>query len=282
MHEYDISPQDYALHACLWMANILSPDQIELPQYHFYQPHYFGHADGYPSTTCPGERVEEQTQKKTLPSANTVRCATPPRAATFKVKEATNPKCAIGILQVILHTFVDNETQYYYSKKDITDDIVFVISRIEVRQLWKADRRHFNQYDASTQGRYLHDADMSLLTVMGKRTKLVGNDHNAINRVNTNLDLFLTKRSNGKISTVAWKPIRRDMPNEELRILQGYRQPTKMIPSTKKMYTLDDEGWGNKFDSKQEVTIRIIMEHVNNISSTRDFNLKLDNEKMAH
>ena len=79
---------------------------------------------------------------------------------------------------------------------------------------------------------------------MDTTTKLVGNDCAQFHQVYTKLELFLTKRSNGLVSMIAWEPLQAEMPQTEMRIFKGYCKHTKIIQPLTKPYTPDDEGWG--------------------------------------
>ena len=60
---------------------------------------------------------------------------------------------------------------------------------------------------------------------------------------------------------------------------QAYNPTNYKVSTSKACYTPDNEIWGNTMGGKDDNTIRIVMENINNILSNKDHNLKLDNGK---
>ena len=90
--------------------------------------------------------------------------------------------------------------------------------------------------------------------------------------------LYLTKRLNSTVTFVARESAGHIMNEDERKMKTNFKLAT--ITSTcKNNYTPDDEGWSNNLDKKEDGTIRIITENVNNVSSQKNHNLKLDNGK---
>ena len=66
----------------------------------------------------------------------------------------------LGIAHIVTHVRFEDDKKYYFSKKGVTDDVLFSIKKNDLHRLPKADRRRFNQYNATTQGIHLTSEHM--------------------------------------------------------------------------------------------------------------------------
>ena len=168
---------------------------------------------------------------------------------------------------VLTHIIDDNNNiQYVYTRKTVTDNIIFLIAQPDVKELHKSNRRHFTQYNATLQRRFLYDDAMLLASVLDKTTKIVDQPQQQ-HGLADNMTLFLTRRSNGTDTIIAWEHAGLAKSSVETKMKCSYKPISSKRTTEQRNYTPDDKGWGNIMESKEDGTVRIIMENINNISS---------------
>ena len=99
------------------------------------------------------------------PNANVNKQLTAQKTTQSVPRSNTNLQCPLGFLHIVTHVRLEGDKKYYFSKKGVTDDVLFIIKRNDLHRLPKVDRRHFKQYDATTQGIHLTSEHMELVTV---------------------------------------------------------------------------------------------------------------------
>ena len=282
MATYNILSTDFSSHSCRWLHYLVTDQSNTL---NAYNPPL--RPEPNPNTTNKRYKIDQQTTLTQVSHKNPSKESPLLRPAPRPKTKSTSPylppqreECNKSqIATIFTHAQDDNdgETVYYYSKTTVTDDIMFELHQSSIHTLSKKDQRHVNQYDATPQRSKLYDKSMTIVAILDKTTKLIERSYRT--QQASSIDFYLTKRSNGKDTIIAWERVTLNKNKTEKEMKQAYNPTNYKASTPRACYTPDDECWGHTMGNKDDDTIRIIMENINNIPSHKDHNLKLDNGK---
>ena len=279
---YEIPRHIFATHSRRWLYDLIYTTTPNVPIYVLPSVPRTQH----PRSTPPRELPQPNDLNHVHHEQARSNCTALPHSpipTTINDHPNTNtlpPTRKLDVSHILTHSCNDDGdiNRYFYTKRTVTDDIIFTVRPSEIGTLSKTDRRHFNQYDATLPRTLLYANDTFLTAVLDRQTKMI-DTQNQSEHLSITSDFFLTRRTNGTETIVTWEHDDLAKTDFERKLKSSYKPTTSKRPQDAMSYTSDDDGWGNTLETKQEGTIRITMENINNIPSRRDHNLKLDNGK---